>query len=483
MDKKFRIFTICSFLYCLLLALVCHPVVMESQGDAPAYIELAKQFLGMSDSPTDLSSRQPMYSIFLAPIIRFWGENRFSYPVMYCQFFMVFLSSLLLYKLFEKFRLFKSFPLITAILYLLNISTINYASSVLSETLSLLIFTIIVYVLIENSEKDRISLWFVLGLLAGLMVLARFNMLGLPVFIVLCMLLIHYRHYGIAGLKKSIYPFLSCSLGLFLVLNIWSLYNLSENGFYGVFPSYHAGQRWAIPATIKRTNNVSGKYKPLLEIFVKARQEYEEENPGVNLKKGSLLENQTAQRLYLSMKPQVNGYQVYKLAHDDLLKYFDLEDNSGDNARLGYLLRPFYKEIAKQNRAELTKFRFYSLINTFRAGGTTLPVNEKININVLPAFLIIIYKILFFCMALFTYVVALCYFVFKIKSMREDKNWKFFILIILVSYFPVVHFYANVISDANRFKFPAEPLIIGLFIYFVYTGLGYFKKKIQPIKF
>jgi len=483
MDKKFRIFTICSFLYCLLLALVCHPVVMESQGDAPAYIELAKQFLGMSDNTTDLSSRQPLYSLFLAPFISIWGENGFSYPVMYCQFFMVFLSSLLLYKLFEKFLLFKSFPLIITILYLLNLSTINYASSILSETFSLLIFTIIVYVLIENSEKDRISLWFVLGLLAGLMVLARFNMLGLPVFIVLCMLLIHYRHYGITGLKKSIYPFLYYFLGLLLVLNIWSLYNLRENGFYGVFPPYHAGQRWAIPATIKRTNHISGKYKPLLEIFVKARQKYEKENPSISLKKGSLLENQAAQRLYLSLKPQVNGYQVYKLAHDDLLKYFDLKDNSVDNARLGYLLKPFYKEIAKQNRAKLTKFRFYSLINTFRAGGTTLAVDEKMNINALPPVLVKIYKVIFFCMAAITFLVAALFFVFKIKSIKEHKNWKVFILIILISYFPVVHFYANVISDANRFKFPAEPLIIGLFIYFVHAGSEYLKMKITPYKF
>ena len=395
-DKTYRIFTISSFLYCLLMALVFQPISWQAQGDAPAYIELAKQFLNISTDPIDLSGRQPLYSLIIAPFIYFFNEEDFLYPLMYLQFFMVFISSLVIYQTFNKLHFYRYLALISACLYLMSLSTLYYAFSILSETLSLLIFVLIAYMLTINSNRNNLFLWIVLGLLNGLMVLARFNTIGLPFVVLVCLLLIHYRIYGISKIVKLSKSLLCYSLGVFVILNSWSLYNYYTNGFYGVIPSQHKGQRWAVPATITKKNSVSAENQHLLNIYIKARETYLENKPSEKIKKSSLLEYKLIRRIVDVMEPAVNGYRIYKLAEPELLKYYHLDYTSQNVATVGKKLVPFYDEIAKQNKKELFRLRIYSLFQTFRASGNTLPLKEKINLNILPGFIFKIFKVLMF---------------------------------------------------------------------------------------
>ena len=101
-DKRLKYFSIFAFIYCTVCCLIFEPITWQAVGDAEAYIELAKHFLGTSASNFDLSHRQPLYSLLLAPFIFVFGDNGFLLPVMVLQFFMIFISSLIIYKIFEK---------------------------------------------------------------------------------------------------------------------------------------------------------------------------------------------------------------------------------------------------------------------------------------------------------------------------------------------------------------------------------------------
>ena len=47
----------------------------------------------------------------------------------------------------------------------------------------------------------------------------------------------------------------------------------------------------------------------------------------------------------------------------------------------------------------------------------------------------------------------------------------------LIWYFPVVNWYANVLGDANRFRYPADLIIIGLFVSYVFYLYGRLRTK------
>lgn len=466
-DRQFIYFVIISFITCLIYAIVFQPITWQISGDAGAYIELAKQFLGISERNIDLSHRQPLYSFILAIFILVFGESEFIYPIMYFQFFLVFVSSLIVYKIFDNLGQSKKLSLFAGTLYIINFSTLYYAFNILTETLALFLFVLIVYLLILVAKNQNLWLLLLLGLLNGLIVLARFNALGVPIISLFCLFLIHYRYNGFKKLKLLVKPILSYGFVVLFVLNLWCLYNYSHRGFYGILPSYHLGQRWAIPATINETNTVNEEYEPILEIFLNARQEFFQKVTPIEIKKGSLVDYKILKNIYSFFKPQANGYHIYKLAKPKLLNHYNLRNTSKDIATLGEKLKPFYNHISKQNKRELLKLRIYSLFVTFKASGTTLPTNENLNLNILPDLIFKIYKIIFIFINLFVFIFSLYVIICNAKNIRKYDNWFVFLIIFMILYFPFVHFYANVLGDANRFKFPSEPLIFGLFIYYL----------------
>jgi hypothetical protein len=91
----------------------------------------------------------------------------------------------------------------------------------------------------------------------------------------------------------------------------------------------------------------------------------------------------------------------------------------------------------------------------------------KINLNILPPFIIKLNKLINFFISSFVFV-AFFFFVLKlIKNHSKKPDFILLVLFTVVLSFWGINFIFATVSDANRFKFPAEPLIIGLFIYYV----------------
>ena len=56
---------------------------------------------------------------------------------------------------------------------------------------------------------------------------------------------------------------------------------------------------------------------------------------------------------------------------------------------------------------------------------------------------------------------------------------KWFILYGLIWYFPVVNWYASVLGDANRFRYPADMILLGILVsYLAFLTQGR-KKRLQ----
>jgi len=475
----YRTFLIVAFMYCTILSFIFVQDIDQAMGDEGTYIELAKQFLGTSEKSADLSHRQPLYSFVLAGFIHVFDIDGFVRPVTIFQFILVFISSLLVYAIFKKLSSWKFLPLIAAVAYLLNLSTIVFAYSMLTETISLFIFLLIVYLLLRTPYKNDLVTIVFIGILSGMMVLARFNAMGLPVVVLIILLFIHLWKF-----RFNKIPFLITTVSIFILATSvpllgWAYYNHVNRGFFGIIPSHHVGQRWAIPAVISESNIVSPAHEEVLNIFLRARANVVAADTVYIRKKGSLLNNEFLKKIYFGFKPEVNGFYVFSKAKTDLLMHFELDANaSNSDAKLGNQLKPFYNEIAMQSKKELFRLRLFSLLETFRVSASSFPQSKTNDFNVFPSLLLTSYRIVGILIFGFVYLISCILGIKLLISLVKGKllNVNLLILILIIAYFPMVHFYANVLGDANRFKFPSEPILIGLFLYYIYLGMKRLKK-------
>lgn len=164
-----------------------------------------------------------------------------------------------------------------------------------------------------------------------------------------------------------------------LVLNLWCIYNYNKNGFYGLFPgSGTLVSRNAIIASINSYNKVSVEYQPVLTIFLKAKETYQ------NRKQEEMKGSFSSIDRFSILEDLYSGYVIYGIAYPELVKYFDLEESSGEYM-MNKKLKRFYKEIVKQNKEFIWKLRFYSLLSSFRASTSGILPSDygKINLNIL----------------------------------------------------------------------------------------------------
>jgi 4-amino-4-deoxy-L-arabinose transferase-like glycosyltransferase len=263
--------------------------------------------------------------------------------------------------------------------------------------------------------------------------------------------------------KKGLISLIVFLIPYLLILNSWALYNLNQNGFYGLFPSGGTlASRNVIVASIRPDNKVRPDYQPVLDIFIKAKDEYA--NNKIIDVKGSF----SSKDKYEILKDLYSGYPIYGIAYPELRKYYGLKDMDGEY-QMNNKLKGFYREIAGENTAFIWKLRLYSLLSSFRASTSgILPSNYgKINLNILPPFIIKLNKIMIFFMSFFVFV-AFFFFVYKlIKYHNKKPDFLLLVLFIMVFSFWGINFLFATESNANRFKFPAEPLIIGLFVYYL----------------
>jgi hypothetical protein len=68
---------------------------------------------------------------------------------------------------------------------------------------------------------------------------------------------------------------------------------------------------------------------------------------------------------------------------------------------------------------------------------------------------------------LVTYALTIAHIFYILKRKERIKpGMKWIIIYGVIWYFPVVNCYASVLGDANRFRYPADMVIIGLFTVF-----------------
>jgi hypothetical protein len=481
--SNFTLFIALSGVLCLFYILLFQPVTYEAQGDYPAYINLAKQIYNMPGAAgTDLSHRSPLYSIVIGLFILIFGESSHLYPLMIFQYFLIFITVILIYNIFNLLTSDRIIAFIAGIAGVLNLTTIFFGYMMLSETLTLFLFTWAVWKILQYYNMQKVYNLVIAGILSSFVILARFNTLGLPIVIIIGLVIVHFVRNKESGTYKLIKEITVFAVSAFAVLNLWALYNYKEKGLYELLPKYHVGQRWAVPATINKENKTGNDYDEVLAIFLKTREKLLLNASRGTIRKGSLLSNNLIRKVNDFFRPEVSGYFMYRDSEQELLDYYGLDNTPEDIRILNEKLKPFYRILAEQNRTELNRLRIYSFIYSFKHISPVLPSDSTVNLNILPAFVLKLYKLafIFICVVAFTGSIIHCsYIISGREKLKSGIYW--IILYSFIWYFPLVNWYASVLGDANRFRFPADAIILGIFICYCSFIFGRFRVRYAGI--
>ena len=441
------------------LAIYSKPI--NDLGDEGSYILLGKVILGIEEA--NLANRSPLYSIILAGFMLFFQPPFLFKAVILFQYLMTGLTAWLIFKLFRPLFTHNGPAMLIGILFNISLSTIYYANIILTEILTVFLLVLVVYFFLKLVKTFTGKNLVLSGVLLGLLSLARFN--AIPIIVTFSLLLGYLMFQKKMSLSKSFSSLIFFIIPCLLIINLWCLYNYTNNGFYGLFPGSGGGvSRNVVVASIRPDNKVTSENEPILEIFLKAREQYLKTTPSE--KPGSM-----ASLDKLGLLNDLNaGYPIYNHASIELRDYFGLKEQAGE-FEMSLKLKDFYKEIYKQNRAFVLKMRFISFFSGFRASASALPVSYgKINTNILPPALFFIYKVI---MLFVSVLVFLSIFTFILRAAKNNwqKDFSLLIFYAIVISFWGINFCFITVNDANRFKFPAEPFIIGLFVYYFYSGM------------
>ena len=385
------------------------------------------------------------------------------------QYFLIFLSSIFIYKIFLQLTGKRGIAFFAGLTGILNLTTVFFGFMILSETLALFLFTLSAWLLIKYYQEGSTVLAILTGLTLGMLILARYNMIGLPVVVAGLLIIVFVFKKQKGGMSQALRDISLFTVSMLLILNIWAFRNYLTYGRYELLPRHHTGQRWAVPATIDPSDSVSNEYYEVLQIFLKTREDLLVRAENRQYRKSSLLEYNIIEKINDHFRPDVSGYLLYRDSEEELLNYYHLEQNPEGIRSLNTKLKPFYDEIAAQNRKEIRRFRTYSFLYSFKHISPTLPGNAPANLNILPSFILKAYKVIFILMMVMVFagsIIHTIYIMLRRERLRQSLQW--IILYGIIWYFPVVNWYANVLGDANRFRYPADMIITGLFISYVW---------------
>jgi 4-amino-4-deoxy-L-arabinose transferase-like glycosyltransferase len=437
-------------------------------GDTVDYLLMSGSFLGQEEA-INLAHRSPLYPLLLAGFSTIFEPPVLYRAVVVFQYLLLALTSWMGYLLFrEKFGD-RRLAILSALLFNLSLSTLYFANILLTEILTVWLMVLSVWFLLQAYEKGAAVAFAGAGASLGLLTLARFN--AAPLIVPFLVLVAYALFLQKAPVRKWLISLGAFLIPYLLVVNAWSYYNLQQHGFYGLFPNTGLSlpRNIVVAAALRPGTEVGEEYRPVLEIFQEAKEIREEQMAALGgPPKGSLARFDT--RGILS--GLYDGYPTYLTAVPALKRHFQLPEEAGEQ-ELNQLLMGFYQEIASQNRAYIFQFRIFSLLSSFRAAtGVVLPPEYgNANLNVLPSWLLKGYKLGFLAMSVFVF---FAFFYFLWESIR--KGWRFDFALLtwffVVFSFWGINFVFVTVGDANRYKFPAEPFLIGLFVFYAARILG-----------
>lgn len=456
------------------MAFYVKPVI--DYGDSVAYIYLSKVFLGEIDM--NLSHRSPLFSAIIAVITALSSEPLVYKLVVFYHYILITIGTWLIYKICSTLYNNNWIPVFTALLFNLSLSTLFYANIMLTEITTVFLLLVASYYLVRFNYKPSSLNALIIGFTVGLMVLARFNTTPLIItFAFLLIVSLICQKYSLKNIIMSSGIYLiSCGI----ILNVWFLYNYKTNGFYGLFPNaskaaVSAVSSNALISSINSQNVVIPEHQPILDIYLEARNEYELQKP-VHFS-GSLVKYDFLNIL----NALYSGYPIRGLANEKIELYLSAAEDDTDYLKREMAVAGFYKEIKKQNRVYLMNLRFASLFSSFRSSAIQLPsYYGNINTNIFPFVIYKIYKGLFFGISIVVFLLSLN-LLYQFIRKKHKFDFVLFTFIIIVFSFYFINFYFNTVNDANRFKFPAEPFIFGLYIYFNYQAYVWFRARKKGI--
>jgi 4-amino-4-deoxy-L-arabinose transferase-like glycosyltransferase len=207
-----------------------------SQGaDAHEYGTLAKNMVEHGVFSQSLSvpfipdtNRTPGYPLFLAFFYKIFGS---FYPVLIAQVFIVFLTSVLIFKIGQQL-VGDTWSLVVAIVYMFDPNTFNGASIAMTETLFVLIFLYILYLLFFSQMKNAYLKWGISGLLLAIAAYVRPVAIYLPIVIILGYFLFYYKK-SLDPLRKQLVCIGIFLIAFFVVIFPWYVRNKEVSGVWG----------------------------------------------------------------------------------------------------------------------------------------------------------------------------------------------------------------------------------------------------------
>lgn len=473
----YRWFVITSFFLCLFYAIIFEPVGIENQGDQETYLQMAFDFnegIGVSSMQTH---RSPLYPLILSCILSISGPINLLDFIVFFQFILVFISSLIVFHIFK--RIIKDLWWVfgIGILFLLSFSTLSFAYTIVSEILTIFLFLLSALLNLLYFEKSKPIFLIFAGTILGLAILARFNLLVLPIFIVFSILC---HQLLIAHEKKLSFLISNCLIyvgSVLFVLNLWCMYNVEQHGSYFLFPKSHMGKRFTAMALVKDGQDMPVEYRKAHNIILKAKNDFLLAETNSKMRKSSLFnmlgEDRRMHYIELTM-----GYRLFMKVADTLFVIYNINPQLPDaQDQLASKMRGYYNILEKQSPNTLLELRLFSLLNSFKYSSSGDSQYHRKNLAKLPSAVILSYKFLFLLISGAFIILSLVFIVRVIIRKTYRENFIVLFLLLLVSYFPAINFMAVTYSDASRFKFPAEPLIFGLLFYYFYLFIWVKRKR------
>ncbi|MBW1854712.1 MAG: glycosyltransferase family 39 protein, partial [Deltaproteobacteria bacterium] len=201
--------------------IISTPIFQGLAADAEKYESLALQILKGNLTHKDFLYLNPLYPFFLALIYLIFGHSQLA--VVLIQTVVDSLSCILIYYIAS--MLFnKRAGIISALIYACYGIAIFYTGILLAPTVIIFFNLLFISSLLAAEKKRRVIIFFVSGILFGLAVLARPNVI---LFIFALPLWFFTVLKNKLGIRKSIQGFLLLLIGFFMVISLITIRNYS----------------------------------------------------------------------------------------------------------------------------------------------------------------------------------------------------------------------------------------------------------------
>lgn len=470
-----NIWILCSYLLIgIVISLFVEVKILQGRTDAPHYNNLALNYAGITNENIDIGQTSPLYPLFVALLIKTTGVGSYLSILLRLQFVFLALAAYMMYMLAYKSIGNQILAYVFGILILLNPQLVHINAQFNSEPLGILLACIYGLVLYRFVTHAGSKIWnlILLGLMSGLLILCRYNLIAIPIITAIIILVEVIRTKD--GLNRKLLYFSVWLpiylLSVFFILNFWCLRNLNKFGEYTLFEmTGGSASRNAVLTILNENTKISPEYRQLKDIIITVNKSFEPD-----------IENRTEGRQFGSkywpeslyaFKYGETGYMKYLRAEPELYKYFGIEAVSSNHPLLASKLLPFYQDIYKNNRSEFMPLRLLSAIYTIAPSNIKVIDKYKSIGNLFNSKLVQSAYVFSFVLVMLFFAVYSIFFVLGriLKNWKNttDTHWYIIYLSGIYFHFILLHAYRMTMKDSNRFKDCFIPLILFAALYLI----------------